>query len=243
MQMAVVALRLFIFTLFPVLLAWVIIRIDKSVTSRERKLEIVLIFLFAIGVAGNGIFNFISHFFISDVVAASIGWEVGSPFQLEVAFANLAIGALGIVATGRRDGFREATVLTVTIFAVGATIVHLMDIWATGNLAPGNTLQNVGNLLRPALLIWALVADRRAEAAPQAEVGTVEFDRWRMPLVQSSAPMTISISVAYGPGFALQQPWLISFLGAAIGAGIVIFALARSPWHELGWGSSTDRTG
>ena len=239
--MAIVALRLFIFTLFPVLMAWAIIRIDRSVTSRERELEIVLIFLFAIGVAGNGIFNFISHFFLSDVVAASIGWEAGSPFQLEVAFTNLALGVLGIVATGRRDGFREATVLAVTIFAVGATIVHILDIVATGNLAPGNTLQNISNLIRPALLIWALVADRRAEAAPQAEVETIEFDRWRMPLVQSSAPLVISISAAYGLGFALGQPWLISLLGAAIGVGIVMFVLVRSPWHELVWGSSAKR--
>jgi len=235
--MAIVALRLFIFTLFPVLMAWAVIRIDRSVTTRERKLEIVLIFLFAIGVAGNGIFNFISHFFISDVVAASIGWEAGSPFQLEVAFTNLTLGVLGIVATGRRDGFREATVLAVTIFAVGATIVHTLDIVATGNLAPGNSLQNVSNLLRPALLIWALVADRRAEANPQAEVGTIEFDRWRMPLVQSSAPLAISISVAYGLGYALGQPWVLTLLGGAIGVGIVTFVLVRSPWHELVWGS------
>jgi 4-amino-4-deoxy-L-arabinose transferase-like glycosyltransferase len=239
--MAIVALRLFIFTLFPVLMAWAVIRIDRSVTTRERKLEIVLIFLFAIGVAGNGIFNFISHFFISDVVAASIGWEAGSPFQLEVAFTNLTLGVLGIVATGRRDGFREATVLAVTIFAVGATIVHILDIVATGNLAPGNSLQNVSNLLRPALLIWALVADRRAEANPQAEVGTIEFDRWRMPLVQSSAPLAISISVAYGLGFALGQPWVLTLLGAAIGVGIVTFVLVRSPWHELVWGSGSER--
>ena len=37
-------------------------------------------------------------------------------------FANLALGILGIVAAGRRDGFREAKVLAATIFAVGATV-------------------------------------------------------------------------------------------------------------------------
>ena len=34
--------------------------------------------------------------------------RAGNPFQLEVGFANLAVGILGIVAMGRRDGFREA---------------------------------------------------------------------------------------------------------------------------------------
>ena len=112
-----------------------------------------MIFLFAIGVAGNGISSFFGHFFLSDIVAESVGWPSGNLFQLEMGFANLTIGVLGLVAVGRRDGFREATVIAVTVLSVGATIVHLMDIVETGNLAPGNTLQNVGNLLRPTLLI------------------------------------------------------------------------------------------
>ena len=33
---------------------------------------------------------------------------------------------------GRRDGFREATVIAVTVFGVGATIVHVSDIIQTG---------------------------------------------------------------------------------------------------------------
>jgi hypothetical protein len=32
-----------------------------------------------------------------------------------VAFANLVPGILGIVAMGRRDGFREATLIAVTV--------------------------------------------------------------------------------------------------------------------------------
>ncbi len=234
--MTVAMVRLFIFTVFPLLLAWAIFLVDRSVTSRERKLEVILIFLFAVSVAGNGISNFFAHFFLSDMVAEFIGWEAGSPFQLEVAFANLAIGVMGIVAVSRRDGFREATVLAVTIFALGATVVHIMDIAATGNLAPGNSLQIVINLARPALLIWALRADRRAEALPRPEAVTTEFDNWRMPLVQSMAPMTIAVATGYGIGVAVGQPWPLALLGAGIGVGFVLAALARSPWHTLVWG-------
>ena len=233
--MAVAALRIFIFTLLPLLLGGLVILVDRSVTSRERRLEVLLIFMFAIGVAGSGIFNFISHFFLSDIVAEGIGWETGSPFQLEVAFANLVIGILGIVATSRRDGFREATVMAATIFAFGATIVHIMDIVATGNLAPGNSIQNVGNLLKPTLLIVLLVASRRAEKVPGSEAGTGDFDRWRMPLVQASAPLTIVIATAYSLGYALGQPWLITSLGVLLGAVILAIVLARSPSHHLKW--------
>ncbi len=206
--MAAVGLRIFVFTLLPLLLAGAVILFDSSTSSKERRLETVLIFLFAIAVAGSGISNFVAHFFLSDVVAESIGWEAGSPFQLEVAFANLALGVLGMVAVGRRDGFREATVIAVTVLSLGATVVHVMDIVATGNLAPGNTLQNAANLLRPALLIGFLAASRRAERSPDSEAGTPAFERWRRPLLQASAPVTIVIATAYGIGFAVGQPLL-----------------------------------
>jgi Family of unknown function (DUF6790) len=231
--MAIAALRIFIFTLLPLLIAGVVILADKNTTTRERKLEAPLIFLFSIGVAGSGIFNFFSHFFLSEIVAESIGWSSGSPFQLEVAFSNLSLGVLGLIATGRRDGFREATVTAVTIFSVGATIVHLIDIAASGNLAPGNTIQNIGNLLKPVLLIGFLSAIRRAEASPDSETQTPAFNRWRLPLVRGSAPITATIATAYGIGFGIGQPWIMSILGITISLGAVIFILHRSPAYEL----------
>ena len=136
--MTIFALRIFMFTILPLLFAGAQIWLDKSTNSRDRRLEVVLIYLFALSVAGSGIGNFFAHFFLSDLVAESIGWPAGSPFQLEVAFANLAMGLMGILAVSRRDGAREATVIAVTVFSLGATVVHLMDIAATGNLAPGN---------------------------------------------------------------------------------------------------------
>src|SRR5215216_2618817 len=104
--MGTVALRVFIYAILPLLIAVGHIRLDKSSQSRERKLEIFLLYLFGVGVAGSGIGGFFGHYFISDSVAESIGWPTGNPFQLEVAFANLAVRILGIVAIGRRDGFR-----------------------------------------------------------------------------------------------------------------------------------------
>jgi hypothetical protein len=234
--MSVTTLRILIFTLFPLILGGAVILFDKATSTRERKLEATLIFLFGIGVGGAGIANFIAHFFLSDIVAESIGWEAGSPFQLEVAFANLLIGLLGIIATSRRDGFREATVIAATTFGVGATIVHIMDILATGNLAPGNTIQNVGNLLKPALLILFLVAMRRAEAQPDSEAGSSSFENWRAALLQVSAPITIITASAFALGFALGQAWLVAGIGVLISFVVLGAALRRSQYHELGWG-------
>ena len=226
--MGTVALRVFIYSLLPLIIAVGHLGLDKSSQSRERRLEIFLLYLFGVGVAGSGIGGFFGHFFISDSVAESIGWPTGNPFQLEVGFANLAVGILGIVAMGRRDGFREATVIAVTVFGVGATIVHARDIIETGNLAPGNTLQNVGNLLKPALLIGFLVASRRAEHSPDSEVHTSGFDTWRGPRIQAAALMTGSVATGFSVGFAIDQPVIGTLVGTLVGAGLVAFVIARS---------------
>ncbi len=117
--MSIVALRIFLFSMLPIIVAAVHVALDKSAQSRERSLEVFLLYLFGVGVAGSGIGGFFGHFFLSDLVAESIGWPKGNPFQLEVGFANLAIGILGALAMGRRDGFREATVIAVTVLGVG----------------------------------------------------------------------------------------------------------------------------
>jgi hypothetical protein len=226
--MGTVALRVFIYSILPLLLAVGHLGLDKSSRNRERKLEIFLLYLFGVGVAGSGIGGFFGHFFISDSVAESIGWPTGNPFQLEVGFANLAVGILGIFAMDRRDGFREATVIAVTVLGVGATIVHARDIIETGNLAPGNTLQNVGNLLKPALLIGFLAASRRAEHSPDSEVHTSGFDTWRGPRIQAAALITGSVAAGFSIGFAIDQPVIGTLVGTIVGAGLAAFVIART---------------
>jgi 4-amino-4-deoxy-L-arabinose transferase-like glycosyltransferase len=226
--MGIVALRVFIFSVLPIIIAAAHVTLDKSTRSRERRLELFLLYLFGIGVAGSGISGFFGHFFISDLVAESIGWPKGNPFQLEVAFANLTVGILGIVAMGRRDGFREATVLAVTVFGVGATVVHIMDIFQTGNLAPGNTLQNVSNLLKPALLIGLLIAVRRAERSPDSEARTSAFEAWRSPRVRAAGLMTCSVFTGFGVGFGIDKSVTGTLLGTLVGAGLVVFVVSRS---------------
>src|SRR5215218_2796801 len=218
--MGTVALRVFIYSILPLLLAVGHLGLDKSSKSRERKLEIFLLYLFGVGVAGSGIGGFSGHFFISDSVAESIGWPTGNPFQLEVGFANLAVGILGVVAMGRRDGFREATVIAATVFGVGATVVHVMDVIASGNLAPGNTIQNISNLLRPALLIAFLAASRRAERSPASEAQTPGFEQWREPRIHAAGLMTGSVAAGFGAGFAIDLPLIGTLVGTLVGAGL-----------------------
>lgn len=225
--MSIAAIRIFIYTILPLLIACSLIHIDKSICTRERKLETFLVYLFSLGVAGSGIAGFAGHLFFSDLVAEFIGWPVGNPFQLEVGFANLALGALGLIASGRRDGFREATVIAVSVFALGATVVHIVDFIQTDNLAPGNSLQNISNLLKPALLVSFLVACRRAEQSPGSECRETAFKVWHKPMVKSAGTMTMVVSIGFGVGFSISQPTIGTGLGILVGSIITIFITTR----------------
>lgn len=230
--MTLYGVRIFLFSILPLLLSAGILLLDRSASTRERRLEVPLVLLFGFGVAAGGIGSFFGHLFLSDMVADSIGWPQGSPFQLEMAFANLAIGILGIVAAGRRDGFREATVIAVTVLGVGASIVHFLDIIATGNMAPGNTIQNVANLIKPAFLIPLMLALRHAERSATSETHTLQFELWRAPLLQSAAVVTAIVATAFGVGFAVGQPLFASMLGTAAASAVTAVILARSSAHS-----------
>lgn len=207
--------RIIVYTILPVLLALLHIRLSSTANNPRRQAEIFLIYLFGIGVGANGIGNAFGHLFLSDLVANTIGWQAGSPFQLEVGFANLGIGILGIIAMGRRDGFREATVISMATFAFGATLVHLLDIVQTGNLAEGNTWQNVSNLLRPTLAIGFLIWSRRLEKQTSDDA---LFDTWRGRHIQLVGMVTGFLATAFGIGLSLERP----FIGILIGLIIII---------------------
>jgi 4-amino-4-deoxy-L-arabinose transferase-like glycosyltransferase len=226
--MSIAGTRIFIFTLLPLLMAGGLAAFDKATRGRRRRLEVFLLFLLGLGVAGGGIGNFFAHFFISDKVAESIGWAPGSPFQLEVAFANLAFGILGIAATTRRDGFREATVIGATVFSVGATIVHVIDIVETGNLAPGNTWQNVVNLLRPALLIGFLIASRREERSATAE-DVAGFEVWHQRRGLGVGVVTGIVATGFGVGFGIGEPAIGTAAAAVVASVALAVIVSRGP--------------
>ena len=79
----------------------------QFVVTKERSWHAAgeLLVQYSMGRAGfRGIFGgFVMHVFFADEVAASIGWAAGNPFQMEVGFANLAIGVIGAATFWRRD--------------------------------------------------------------------------------------------------------------------------------------------
>ncbi len=209
--------RIFGYSLLPLLLTAVHILLDRQANTTTRRIEVALMYLLAISVGANGIGGAFGHLFLSDLVAEGIGWPAGSPFQLEMGFANLTIGVLGMMAIGRRDGFRTAAIIATTIIGVGATFVHLQDIAVHGNLSPGNTIQNISNLLDPVLLIslswWAARLVDSDTASPA-------FRRWHEQQQPIMGMAAAGVGIGFGVGFAIGALFWGTLLGALVGAGV-----------------------
>jgi hypothetical protein len=222
--------RIFAYSILPLLLAAGHNLLDRQARTPARHIELFVIYLLAISVGANGLSGAFGHIFLSDLIAQGVGWPTGSPFQLEMGFSNLLVGVLGLMAIGRRDGFRAAAILATTILGLGATTVHLWDIAAAGNLAPGNTIQNVGNLLDPLLLIgltW--LATRTAD--PDAE--SPAFLRWQMRQQPVAGMAAAGVGTGFGIGFAVGGLLLWTIIGTLAGVGIGILLSSRTEQEPL----------
>ena len=91
--------------------------------------------LFALGMSY--IYNFVCHVFFSEASAAFIGWA-DSPFQLEVGFASLGFGIVGLIAFRASLGFRAAAIIGPALFSWGAAGGHIYQMIKAHNFAPGN---------------------------------------------------------------------------------------------------------
>lgn len=125
------------FVLAMFILAILFILLHKAIRRTVSEAEIVYrwVALFALGFTG--IYTFVMHAFYPDFTAASIGWA-SSPFQYEVAMADLAFGALGILSFNASYGFRLATVIGSTCWLWGDATGHIYQMIKYNNFAIGN---------------------------------------------------------------------------------------------------------
>jgi hypothetical protein len=133
--------------------------LSKKPKTKNRIIEVVLLWLLFVMVGLSSIWGFIGHAFLPAQIAASIGWPAGNPFQFEVAMANLSYGILGILCLKFRDNFWVATIIAISVFYFGAAYGHLMDIMKNANYAPGNAgFPLYFDIILPILLIVLLIA-------------------------------------------------------------------------------------
>ena len=119
--------------------------------SRWSEATLLWIAFWVMGLGG--LYGFAMHIAFGQFIAEQIGWP-NSPFQNEVAFANLTIGILGLSSFWRRS--RDYLVASIVayaswFFAVG--LGHVYSLVVQSNDAPSN----VGTILFTDLLMPILV--------------------------------------------------------------------------------------
>ena len=125
--------------------------------------NVINAFLFAFilsNIGLQGLFAFMGHFFKADEVARGIGWPTGNPFQREIAFANLAMGTLGIMSIWFRGNFWFAAIVARSVFSWGVAYGHIIDLKKRKNasiLNAGPVLYD--DILLPFILIGLYIAD------------------------------------------------------------------------------------
>jgi Family of unknown function (DUF6790) len=121
-------------------------------------IRIILRYVFLFMVGFSGLVAFAGHIFFSEEVAKQIDWPSGSPFQSEVAAANLAFAVLGICSFRLGTQSWLATALGYAVFMEGAGVVHIRDLLLHGNAAPLNSgaIILITDLVFPALLLMVV---------------------------------------------------------------------------------------
>jgi hypothetical protein len=149
----------YIFLMVTLIGAFLHLFLSKTPKTKNRIFEVFLLWFLVIIVGIGSIWAFMGHIFMSNMVAAAIGWPAGSPFQLEVGIANLSYGILGLLCWKFRDNFWTATVIALSTFYLGDAYVHVVNMMQTGNMAPGNAGYALYmDILIPIVLICLLIA-------------------------------------------------------------------------------------
>ncbi|MCJ7444683.1 MAG: hypothetical protein MUO26_09180 [Methanotrichaceae archaeon] len=144
---------------------------DRNNLNRERVIEIVLFWCIVYGIGVAGLTAFIGHTYLADQVAKGIGWPIGSPFQREVAFANLSYGILAFMCIRLRGNFWLATIIGYSVFMLGAAVGHIYEMYVHGNYAVYNAGPTLFyDIFFPLLLIGLWIAFRCAREMRQVDL-------------------------------------------------------------------------
>ena len=119
--------------------------------DRWAEASLLWIAFWVLGVAG--VYGFIVHIAFGPFIAEQIGWP-NSPFQNEVAYANLTIGILGLTSFWyRRRDYLLAAMVAFGSWFFADGVGHVVSLLVDNNTAPSNA----GSVLYTDVLIPLLV--------------------------------------------------------------------------------------
>ncbi len=119
----------------------------------------VLFYCFGLGM----VYAWYFHAFQAARVAPSIGWQP-SPFEWELAWAELGIAAIALLSLWRGYSMRLAATLVPAIFLFGAAAQHIHLMLAAHDYAPGNagTIVWFGDIALPLFTLLLAFVSRDA---------------------------------------------------------------------------------
>lgn len=134
--------------------------LGKQPRTPRRAAELLLVYSLVFLAGGGGLIAFMGHTFKADDIARGIGWPTGSPFQSEVAVANLSYAVVGFLCIWFRGLFPVAAGISYCVFLLGAAAVHLRDITLRGNYSPLNSgvFLYVQDILVPVVILVLIAA-------------------------------------------------------------------------------------
>lgn len=137
---------------------WALIQISGAKTSFA---ELLFRRMMLLGVGIAGIYGFIMHAFFGELAASQIGWA-STPFQYEVAIANLAIGVIGVMSFWENLNFCLAAAIATCVWFLGDACGHVYHIFADHNYSNGNAGSWLWtDILIPIALIFCLIGMRK----------------------------------------------------------------------------------
>lgn len=138
--------------------------LSKKPRTKTRVLEVFLLNYLVFIVGLTGLMAFYAHAFMAAQTAESIGWAPGSPFQFEIAGANLAVGVGGILCIWFRDKFWLATIIINGILLEVAAYGHIQQIIVAHDYAPNNAgMVLYTDIIAPIVGIILYILYRRAQ--------------------------------------------------------------------------------
>lgn len=144
---------------------------SRGPRSAGRVVEVALLYLLVFFAGVAGLVSALAHTFWAAQIARQIGWAPGSPFQFEVAMANLAFGMLGIMCIWQRGNFWTATGVGRSVYLWGCAYGHVKDMLVAGNYAPYNVgpVLWFNDLAIPLVILGLLLARRRLAPLPKED--------------------------------------------------------------------------
>lgn len=153
-----------IFFIIGIAAAIIKIAVTKKQLTGVDKAGVFLLYLIVMCIGAEGIFAFLGHAFKPDLIAEQIGWPTGSPFQFEIAIANLSYGVLGFLCIIFRGRFWMAVVIGNSVFLWGAAYGHFVQM-LKGDRSPYNygIFLYAGDIIIPLIIFILMIIYFRSQ--------------------------------------------------------------------------------